>query len=124
MFLSIWGYEVNYVRTFTDVDDKILDNGYAYAVGGAVYFSIYKFLVYGQRVAVNSRKRNTAKFALWKVLRRENLPGESVGSWKALMAYRVHTLHDWQSILAQHDEAGLKDSIPSEIAYCINKFQD
>ncbi|KAL8501765.1 hypothetical protein ACS0TY_021040 [Phlomoides rotata] len=132
-YLRYLGYEVNYVRNFTDVDDKIIaranalgedpiklsrryceefhhdmaylnclppsveprvsdhipqiidmikqiiDNGYAYTINGDVYFSIDKFPEYGrlsgrklednragERVAVDSRKKNTADFALWK----------------------------------------------------------
>ncbi|CAH9107006.1 unnamed protein product [Cuscuta europaea] len=132
-YLKHLGYEVNYVRNFTDVDDKIiaranelgedpislsrryceeflldmsylhclppsveprvsdhmpqivdmiqqiLDNGCAYAIDGDVYFSIDKFPEYGklsgrklqdnragERVAVDTRKKNPADFALWK----------------------------------------------------------
>ncbi|GFQ00449.1 cysteine--tRNA ligase [Phtheirospermum japonicum] len=132
-YLKYLGYEVNYVRNFTDVDDKIiaranelgedpinlsrrfceefhhdmaylnclppsveprvsdhmpqiidmikqiLDNGSAYTVDGDVYFSVDKFPEYGrlsgrklednragERVAVDSRKKNPADFALWK----------------------------------------------------------
>ncbi|KAH9798996.1 cysteine--tRNA ligase [Citrus sinensis] len=132
-YLRHLGYEVCYVRNFTDVDDKIiaranelgedpislsrryceefhqdmvdlhclppsveprvsdhmphiidmitqiLDNGFAYRVDGDVYFSVDKFPEYGQlsgrklednrageRVAVDSRKKNPADFALWK----------------------------------------------------------
>ncbi|KAL7159034.1 hypothetical protein ABFS83_01G002000 [Erythranthe nasuta] len=132
-YLNYLGYEVNYVRNFTDVDDKIiaranelgedpislsrryceefhldmsslnclppsveprvsdhmpqiidmikqiLDNGCAYTIDGDVYFSVDKFPDYGrlsgrklednragERVAVNSRKKNPADFALWK----------------------------------------------------------
>ncbi|XP_010557115.1 PREDICTED: cysteine--tRNA ligase, chloroplastic/mitochondrial isoform X1 [Tarenaya hassleriana] len=132
-YLKHLGYEVCYVRNFTDVDDKIiaranelgedpislsrrfceefsrdmmqlqclppsveprvsdhmpqiidmikqiLDNGFAYRVDGDVYFSVEKFPEYGrlsgrklednragERVAVDSRKRNPADFALWK----------------------------------------------------------
>ncbi|KAL5786022.1 hypothetical protein ACOSQ2_008414 [Xanthoceras sorbifolium] len=132
-YLRHLGYEVHYVRNFTDVDDKIiaranelgedpislsrryceefhqdmvylhclspsveprvsdhmsqivdmikqiLDNGFAYTVDGDVYFSVDKFPEYGQlsgrklednrageRVAVDSRKKNPADFALWK----------------------------------------------------------
>ena len=59
---------------------QIISNGCAYAVDGDVYFSIDKFPDYGrlsgqnldgnragERVAVDSRKRNPADFALWKV---------------------------------------------------------
>ncbi|KAL7150924.1 hypothetical protein ABFS83_05G146200 [Erythranthe nasuta] len=132
-YLKYLGYEVNYVRNFTDVDDKIiaranelgedpislsrryceefnhdmrylncippsveprvsdhmlqivdmikqiLDNGCAYTINGDVYFSVDKFPEYGrlsgrklednragERVAVNSMKKNPADFALWK----------------------------------------------------------
>ncbi|KAM0061529.1 putative cysteine--tRNA ligase [Helianthus debilis subsp. tardiflorus] len=132
-YLRFMGYEVNYVRNFTDVDDKIiaravqlgedpislsrrfceefhrdmdylhclhptveprvsdhmpqiidmikqiLDNGRAYRVEGDVYFSVDGFPQYGrlsgrklednragERVAVDSRKKNPADFALWK----------------------------------------------------------
>ncbi|KAI8569116.1 hypothetical protein RHMOL_Rhmol02G0253900 [Rhododendron molle] len=132
-YLRHLGYEVNYVRNFTDVDDKIiararelgedpislsrryceefrrdmvylnclspsveprvsehmpqiidmikqiLDNGCAYNIDGDVYFSVDEFSDYGQlsgrklednrageRVAVDSRKKNPADFALWK----------------------------------------------------------
>ncbi|GLT77137.1 hypothetical protein SLA2020_487490 [Shorea laevis] len=132
-YLMHLGYEVCYVRNFTDVDDKIiaranelgedsislsrryceefhqdmvhlcclppsveprvsdhmpqiidmikqiLDNGYAYRIDGDVFFSVDKFPKYGrlsgrklednragERVAVDSRKKNPADFALWK----------------------------------------------------------
>ncbi|XP_075106236.1 cysteine--tRNA ligase, chloroplastic/mitochondrial isoform X1 [Nicotiana tabacum] len=132
-YLNYLGYEVNYVRNFTDVDDKIiaranelredpiklskrfceefhldmaylhclppsveprvsdhmpniidmiqqiLDNGCAYTINGDVYFSVDKFPEYGklsgrrlednragERVSVDTRKKNPADFALWK----------------------------------------------------------
>ncbi|KAK7849858.1 cysteine--trna ligase [Quercus suber] len=132
-YLRHFGYQVCYVRNFTDVDDKIiaranelgedpislsrryckefqrdmvylhclppsfeprvsdhmlqiivmikqiLNNGYAYKIDGDVYFNIDKFPEYGrlsgrklednragERVAVDSRKKNPADFALWK----------------------------------------------------------
>ncbi|KAK3020358.1 hypothetical protein RJ639_047811 [Escallonia herrerae] len=133
VYLRHLGYEVKYVRNFTDVDDKIivranelgedpidlsrhyceefhrdmaylhclppsveprvsdhmpqiidmikqiLNNGHGYQIEGDVYFSVDKFPQYGQlsgrklednrageRVAVDSRKKNPADFALWK----------------------------------------------------------
>ncbi|WCJ30338.1 Cysteine--tRNA ligase [Euphorbia peplus] len=132
-YLRHLGYQVYYVRNFTDVDDKIinranelgedpislsrryceefhqdmmslhclppsveprvsdhmpqiinminqiLDNGCAYRIDGDVYFCVDNFPEYGQlsgrkladnrageRVAINSRKKNPADFALWK----------------------------------------------------------
>nr|GMC75757.1 cysteine--tRNA ligase 2, cytoplasmic isoform X1 [Ipomoea batatas] len=143
-YLRYLGYEVVYVRNFTDVDDKIIkranelgedpvalsgrfcqeflndmvdlhclmpthqprvtdhmdqikemiaqimNNGCAYTVDGDVYFSVDKFPEYGklsgrklednragERVAVDSRKRNPADFALWKAAK----PGEP--SWES-----------------------------------------
>lgn len=141
-YLKHLGYEVVYVRNFTDVDDKIIrraadlgeeplalsgrfceeflsdmndlqclppthqprvsdhmdqiremiakiiDNDHAYTVDGDVYFSVDTFPNYGrlsgrklednragERIAVDSRKRNPADFALWKAAK----PGEP--SW-------------------------------------------
>ncbi|KAL5219250.1 hypothetical protein ABZP36_019934 [Zizania latifolia] len=132
-YLKFLGYEVEYVRNFTDIDDKIIkraneagetvtslssrfineflldmaelqclpptceprvtdhiehiielitkimENGKAYAMEGDVYFSVDSFPEYlslsgrkldhnlaGSRVAVDTRKRNPADFALWK----------------------------------------------------------
>ncbi|CAL4937601.1 unnamed protein product [Urochloa decumbens] len=132
-YLKFLGYEVEYVRNFTDIDDKIIhraneagetveslssrfineflldmaelqclpptreprvtehiehiiefitkimENGHAYAIEGDVYFSVDSFPEYfllsgrkldqnraGERVAVDTRKRNPADFALWK----------------------------------------------------------
>ncbi|KAK6931525.1 tRNA synthetases class I, catalytic domain, partial [Dillenia turbinata] len=70
-YLQHLGYEVNYVKNFTDVDDKclppthkpcvschmdqirdmisqIINNGYAYPIDGDVYFSVEKLPSYGQ----------------------------------------------------------------------------
>ncbi|XP_075074145.1 cysteine--tRNA ligase, chloroplastic/mitochondrial isoform X3 [Nicotiana tabacum] len=67
---------------------KVMTNGYAYTVDGDVYFSVDSFPEYGRlsgrklednraggRLAVDSRKRNPADFALWKAAK----PGEP--SW-------------------------------------------
>ncbi|WZZ39186.1 hypothetical protein YC2023_035445 [Brassica napus] len=153
-FLMYLGYEVTYVRNFTDVDNKIIErakkngekplelsnrfcheylvdmgalqcllpthqprvsdhmdhiikmiqkiieNGCGYAVeGGDVFFSVDKSQNHGklsgqllehtragERVAVDSRKRNPADFALWKL-------GEPMGSRKTGMAHRVLSAH-------------------------------
>ncbi|XP_012571524.1 cysteine--tRNA ligase, chloroplastic/mitochondrial isoform X4 [Cicer arietinum] len=68
-----------------DMIEKILNNGYAYDVDGDIYFNVEKFPEYGklsnrglednragERVAVDSRKKNPADFALWKSAK----PGE------------------------------------------------
>lgn len=62
-----------------DMINKILENGCAYRIDGDVYFSVDKFPAYGklsgrklednragERVAVDSRKKYSADFALWK----------------------------------------------------------
>lgn len=143
-YLEYSGYEVKYVRNFTDVDDKIIakansageeysqlagrfineynvdmgnlgvrdadltplatehissmiemiqaleNKGFAYQVGGSVYYSVKKFLSYGKlskrdpdqliagaRVEVDQSKKDPLDFALWK----ESKEGEP--AWKS-----------------------------------------
>uniref|UniRef100_A0A453IZ32 cysteine--tRNA ligase n=1 Tax=Aegilops tauschii subsp. strangulata TaxID=200361 RepID=A0A453IZ32_AEGTS len=143
-YLKFLGYEVEYVRNFTDIDDKIIKranqngetvtslssrfiaefladvaelqclpptheprvtehidniidlikeiikNDKAYVVDGDVYFSVDNFPEYlslsgrildhnraGSRVAVDTRKRNPADFALWKAAK------EGEPSWES-----------------------------------------
>lgn len=64
---------------------RLIDKGYAYTVGGDVYYSVEKFAPYGQlsgrsledmkagaRIDVDERKRHPMDFALWKSAK----PGE------------------------------------------------
>ncbi|RZC68702.1 hypothetical protein C5167_031913 [Papaver somniferum] len=93
-YLKHLGNEVTYVRNFTDVDDKILQNDCAYTADGDVYFSVDKFPAYGRlsgrklednlaggggrtQDSLTSRKRNENEFALWKAAK----PGEI--SWES-----------------------------------------
>ncbi|KAK6119558.1 hypothetical protein DH2020_046725 [Rehmannia glutinosa] len=200
-----------------DMIKQIIDNGCAYTINGDVYFSVDKFPGYGrlsgrklednragERVAVDSRKKHPADFALWKVSgiffahfavskggepfwespwgpgrpgwhiecsamsaaylgfsfdihgggmdlvfpHHENEIAQSCATChESNVSYWVHngfvtidsekmskslgnfftireTLHDCVNTVTQYDEAGLKDSIPSGTATCINKFQD
>lgn len=65
---------------------QIIENGYAYEVDGDVFYSVTEFPSYGmlsgqrldhnragERVAVDTRKRHPADFALWKVCRFDQL---------------------------------------------------
>nr|XP_010928295.1 cysteine--tRNA ligase, chloroplastic/mitochondrial isoform X1 [Elaeis guineensis] len=69
----------DHMNQIIDMIKKIIDNGCAYRIDGDVYFSVDKFPAYGrlsgrklednragERVAVDSRKKNPADFALWK----------------------------------------------------------
>ncbi len=68
-----------HIQEIIDITRGLVDKGYAYAVGGDVYFQIDTFSDYGKlskrdlddmiagaRVDVNERKRNPMDFALWK----------------------------------------------------------
>ncbi|KAK9087408.1 hypothetical protein Syun_029802 [Stephania yunnanensis] len=73
-----------------DMIKQILDNDCAYVVDGDVYFSVDKFPSYGklsgrklednragERVAVDTRKKNPADFALWKTAKKGEPSWES-----------------------------------------------
>lgn len=75
LFPYYWGLTI-----FCGLLRQILDNGCAYRINGDVYFSVDKFPDYGtlsgrklednragERVAVDTRKKHPADFALWKV---------------------------------------------------------
>ncbi|RLN40714.1 hypothetical protein C2845_PM01G02750 [Panicum miliaceum] len=68
-----------HIEHIIELITKIMENGHAYAIEGDVYFSVDSFPEYlqlsgrmldqnraGERVAVDTRKRNPADFALWK----------------------------------------------------------
>lgn len=67
------------IDAIIDIVKKLVDNGYAYAVDGNVYFSTKKFKEYGKlsgqpledleagaRIDVNEHKQDPMDFALWK----------------------------------------------------------
>ena len=67
------------IDAIIDIVKKLVDNGYAYAVDGNVYFSTKKFKEYGKlskqpledleagaRIDVNEHKNDPMDFALWK----------------------------------------------------------
>jgi cysteinyl-tRNA synthetase len=68
-----------HITEIVQIVKGLVDKGYAYAVGGDVYFEVRKFADYGKlskrdledmlagaRVEVDERKRNPMDFALWK----------------------------------------------------------
>lgn len=68
-----------HIEDMIELIQELLDKGYAYEIGGDVYFNIAKFSSYGKlsgrsvdemragaRVEVDERKRNPLDFALWK----------------------------------------------------------
>ncbi len=74
-----------HIQDIIDMVQRLIDNGYAYAIDGDVYFSVEKFPEYGKlsgrkledmqagaRVEVDTRKHNPMDFALWKSAK----PGE------------------------------------------------
>lgn len=69
----------DHMPQIVDMIKQIIDNGNAYTVDGDVYFNVDTFPEYGklsgrklednragERVAIDSRKKNPADFALWK----------------------------------------------------------
>lgn len=78
--LSLLTTRDSVLSTIVIVCGQIMENGKAYAMEGDVYFSVDSFPEYlslsgrkldqnqaGARVAFDTRKRNPADFALWKV---------------------------------------------------------
>ncbi|KAK2663797.1 hypothetical protein Ddye_002371 [Dipteronia dyeriana] len=72
-----------HVEQITDMITQIIDSGYAYVVDKDVFFAVDKSQNYGklsgqklehnragERVVVDSRKRNPADFALWKAAKK------------------------------------------------------
>jgi len=68
-----------HIPEMIELIQKLLEKGYAYKIGGDVYFQVEKFRKYGRlsgknleelkagaRVEVDERKRNPLDFALWK----------------------------------------------------------
>jgi len=68
-----------HIPEMIELIQKLLEKGYAYKIGGDVYFQVEKFKKYGRlsgknleelkagaRVEVDERKRNPLDFALWK----------------------------------------------------------
>jgi cysteinyl-tRNA synthetase len=68
-----------HIPEIVDLVRGLIDKGYAYEVGGSVYFEVEKFAGYGKlskrelqdmmagaRIEVDVRKRNPLDFALWK----------------------------------------------------------
>ena len=76
-----WRYPraTDHVGEMLEMIDGLIDKGFAYQVGGNVYFDVSRFDRYGRlsgnrvedldagaRIEVNEEKRNPADFALWK----------------------------------------------------------
>jgi cysteinyl-tRNA synthetase len=77
---SVYPRATEHVELMIEMIGKLLEKGYAYEVGGEVYYDLSRFERYGQlsgntlasleagaRVAVDPRKRSPHDFALWKV---------------------------------------------------------
>ncbi|MGQ9569985.1 MAG: cysteine--tRNA ligase, partial [Thermodesulfovibrionales bacterium] len=69
----------DHIKEMIEIIKVILNKGYAYEIGGSVYFEVEKFPEYGKlskrnmeemiagaRVEVDERKKNPMDFALWK----------------------------------------------------------
>ncbi|CAK9149310.1 unnamed protein product [Ilex paraguariensis] len=86
----------------------IIENGCAYTVDGDVYFSTDNFQLYGplcgrklednragERVAIDSRKRNPADFALWKVQNLHNSHygyGYGYSCWENRLSHKCKSM--------------------------------
>jgi cysteinyl-tRNA synthetase len=77
--IDVVPYATQHIREMLDMIQRLIDKGFAYPLGGDVYFDVTKDADYGQlsnrrldelmagtRVEANDRKRHPADFALWK----------------------------------------------------------
>lgn len=80
----------DHIDQIVDMITQIINNDYAYTVDGDVYFAVDKFPNYGrlsgrrlednragERVTIDSRKRNPADFALWKAEKKDEISWDS-----------------------------------------------
>ncbi|XVF33792.1 hypothetical protein REPUB_Repub18cG0001600 [Reevesia pubescens] len=74
-YLQHLGYEVTYVRNFTDVDDKIINKEFGYVVDEDVFFSVDKFPNYGKLSGQKLENNRAAQRREWKELQRCATPG-------------------------------------------------
>ena len=88
--VNYYPYATDYTPEIIAQVQQLIDRGFAYAVGGSVYYSVEKFPGYGQlsgqrteqlrpgaRVAVEAEKRAPEDFVIWKAA----TPGEP--SWES-----------------------------------------
>src|SRR6516164_5036434 len=83
--VDLFPYATEHIAEMLEIIHRLIDKGYAYPLGGDVYFDVTKDedygalshrsiseVVAGTRVEANDRKRHPADFALWK----SSKPGE------------------------------------------------